>query len=115
MHPVRRKRLILILLVILGVGAAVALALSALKQNINLFYTPSQIAAGEVPAGARIRAGGMVVDGSLQRAKDSLDVRFVVTDGTHNVTITYSKILPDLFRLNFLVVNVNVSLSLAYC
>lgn len=98
MHPLRRKRLILILLVILGVGGAVALALSALQQNINLFYTPTQIVAGEVPDQARIRAGGMVVEGSVVRSKDSLDVQFDVSDGAHAVTIAYSGILPDLFR-----------------
>ncbi|UJJ31123.1 cytochrome c maturation protein CcmE [Halopseudomonas maritima] len=98
MHPARKKRLILILLVLLGVGAAVALALSALRENINLFYTPTQIANGEVPEGARIRAGGMVVDGSVKRASDSLDVRFDVSDGAEAVTIAYSGILPDLFR-----------------
>ncbi len=98
MHPLRRKRLILIVLVMLGVGAAVALALSALQQNINLFYTPTQIVAGEVPDQARIRAGGMVVKGSVVRSKDSLDVRFDVSDGAHAVTIAYSGILPDLFR-----------------
>ncbi|GAA6130592.1 cytochrome c maturation protein CcmE [Halopseudomonas sabulinigri] len=98
MHPLRRKRLILIVLVMLGVGAAVALALSALQQNINLFYTPTQIVAGEVPDQARIRAGGMVVEGSVVRSKDSLDVRFDVSDGAHAVTIAYSGILPDLFR-----------------
>ena len=57
MHPQRKKRLILIVLVVLGVGIAVGLALSALQQNINLFYTPSQIAGGEAPMDARIRAG----------------------------------------------------------
>ncbi|MAC99417.1 cytochrome c maturation protein CcmE [Pseudomonas abyssi] len=98
MHPARKKRLILILLVLLGVGAAVALALSALRENINLFYTPTQIANGEVPEGARIRAGGMVVDGSVKRSSDSLDVRFDVSDGAKAVTIAYSGILPDLFR-----------------
>ena len=98
MHPARKKRLILILLVLLGVGAAVALALSALRENINLFYTPTQIANGEVPDGARIRAGGMVVDGSVKRSSDSLDVRFDVSDGARAVTIAYSGILPDLFR-----------------
>ncbi len=98
MHPARKKRLILILLVLLGVGAAVALALSALRENINLFYTPTQIANGEVPEGARIRAGGMVVDGSVKRSSDSLDVRFDVSDGAEAVTIAYSGILPDLFR-----------------
>ena len=98
MHPARKKRLILILLVLLGVGAAVALALSALRENINLFYTPTQIANGEVPEGARIRAGGMVVDGSVKRSTDSLDVHFDVSDGARAVTIAYSGILPDLFR-----------------
>ena len=98
MHPARKKRLILILLVLLGVGAAVALALSALRENINLFYTPTQIANGEVPEGARIRAGGMVVDGSVKRSTDSLDVQFDVSDGAEAVTIAYSGILPDLFR-----------------
>ena len=98
MHPARKKRLILILLVLLGVGAAVALALSALRENINLLYTPTQIANGEVPEGARIRADGMVVDGSVKRSTDSLDVHFDVSDGAEAVTIAYSGILPDLFR-----------------
>lgn len=98
MHPQRKKRLILILLVLLGVGVAVALALGALRQNINLFYTPTEIASGVAPQDARIRAGGMVVAGSLKRSADSLDVVFDVTDGAEQVTITYSGILPDLFR-----------------
>jgi cytochrome c-type biogenesis protein CcmE len=98
MHPQRKKRLILIVLVALGVGVAVGLALSALQQNINLFYTPSQIAGGEAPTDARIRAGGMVVEGSVKRSKDSLDTQFAVTDGARQVLISYSGILPDLFR-----------------
>lgn len=98
MHPQRKKRLILVLLVLLGVGVAVALALGALRQNINLFYTPTEIASGVAPQDARIRAGGMVVAGSLKRSADSLDVVFDVTDGAEQVTITYSGILPDLFR-----------------
>ena len=98
MNPLRKKRLLIILAVLVGVGAAVALALSALQQNINLFYTPTQIANGEAPQDTRIRAGGMVQEGSLQRSGDSLDVRFVVTDFNKSVTITYRGILPDLFR-----------------
>ena len=98
MNPVRRRRLLWILLLLLGVGGAAALALSALQQNINLFYTPSQIARGEAPRDTRIRAGGMVEKGSLQRSADSLDVRFVVTDFNKSVVITYRGILPDLFR-----------------
>ena len=98
MHPQRKKKLWLILLVMAGVGIAVALALTALQQNINLFYTPSQIANGEAPVNARIRAGGLVVDGSVARDPDSLAVQFAVTDGDKQVLVSYSGILPDLFR-----------------
>ena len=98
MNPLRKKRLLIIVGVLAGVGLAVGLALSALQENINLFYTPTQIANGEAPHGKRIRAGGMVVKGSLQRSADSLDVRFIVTDFDKSVPITYRGILPDLFR-----------------
>ncbi len=98
MNAVRKKRLYIVLGILAGVGIAVALALSALQQNINLFYTPSQIANGEAPVDTRIRAGGMVEKGSLTRSADSLDVQFVVTDFTREVTIRYRGILPDLFR-----------------
>jgi cytochrome c-type biogenesis protein CcmE len=97
-NPVRRKRLYIVLAILAGVGIAASLALSALSQNINLFYTPTQIVAGEVPQDARIRAGGMVEKGSLRRTGDSLDVQFVVTDFAQRVTIRYRGILPDLFR-----------------
>lgn len=98
MNPVRKKRLFIVLAIVAGVGIAVALALSALQQNINLFYTPSQIAAGEAPEGTRIRAGGLVEEGSVKRTNDSLSVAFRVTDGAQAITITYQGILPDLFR-----------------
>jgi len=98
MHPQRKKRLYQVLLVIAGVGIAVALALTALQQNINLFYTPSQIAAGEAPTDARIRAGGMVVEGSVVRSSETLETQFAVSDGAEQVVISYDGILPDLFR-----------------
>ncbi|MDH0334339.1 cytochrome c maturation protein CcmE [Metapseudomonas otitidis] len=98
MNPIRKKRLFIILAILAGVGIAVALALSALQQNINLFYTPTQIANGEAPKDTRIRAGGMVAEGSVKRTGDSLDVEFVVTDFAKSVTIRYHGILPDLFR-----------------
>jgi len=97
-NPVRKKRLYIILALLVGVGATVGLALSALQQNINLFYTPTQIVNGEVPDGVRIRAGGMVKEGSLKRTGDSLDVEFVVHDGVSDVAMRYRGILPDLFR-----------------
>ncbi|MBA1200880.1 cytochrome c maturation protein CcmE [Pseudomonas capeferrum] len=98
MNPQRKKRLLLIVALLVGVGIALGLALSALQQNINLFYTPTQIANGEAPLDTRIRAGGMVEKGSVRRSGDSLDVRFVVTDFNKSVPITYRGILPDLFR-----------------
>jgi len=98
MNPQRKKRLFIILGLLAGVGVAVGLALSALQQNINLFYNPTQIAAGEAPQDTRIRAGGMVKDGSVKRSSDSLDVEFVVTDYAADVTIRFRGILPDLFR-----------------
>ncbi|MGG5872765.1 cytochrome c maturation protein CcmE [Pseudomonas peli] len=98
MNPVRKKRLYIVLAIIAGVGIAVALALSALQQNINLFYTPTQIANGEAPQDTRIRAGGLVEEGSVKRSSDSLETDFVVTDGAKNVTIRFTGILPDLFR-----------------
>ncbi len=98
MNAVRKKRLYIVLAIVLGVCVAVGLALSALQENINLFYTPTQIANGEAPKDTRIRAGGMVAKGSVERSGDSLDVEFVVTDFAKNVTIRYHGILPDLFR-----------------
>ncbi|MCW9023133.1 MAG: cytochrome c maturation protein CcmE [Gammaproteobacteria bacterium] len=97
-NPKRRKRLALIGLLIIGVGSAVALATVALKENINLFFSPSQIAAGEAPLNRTFRIGGMVADGSVKRSSESLEVYFEVTDTAKNIPVTYNKILPDLFR-----------------
>ncbi|GGY33301.1 cytochrome c-type biogenesis protein CcmE [Bacterioplanes sanyensis] len=98
MHPQRKKRLTLILFLVVGVGSAVGLLMYSLSQNINLFQTPTQIANGEVPIGRTIRAGGLVVDGSVVRAEEGLGVTFKVTDGVASVPIFYDGILPDLFR-----------------
>ena len=98
MHPVRKKRVITISVILVVLSAAIGLVMYALSQNINLFYSPSQIAAGEAPLNVTIRAGGMVVDGSVKRDSASLDVAFMVTDYKHSVLIEYTGILPDLFR-----------------
>lgn len=98
MNLVRKKRLYWIATLIAGASVAVALALAALRENINLFYTPSQIAMGEAPHGTRIRAGGLVEMGSLKRTEDSLALEFTVTDGARSVVVRYQGILPDLFR-----------------
>lgn len=98
MNPKRKKKLVLLSSMVVAVSVAVGLVLFALSENINLFYTPTQIAEGEAPVGQRIRAGGMVVEGSIKRAPDSLDVQFTVTDYSEEVVVKYSGILPDLFR-----------------
>ncbi len=98
MKPQRKRRIILILLIVVAAGLAVGLTAYALRQNINLFYTPSQLAGGEAPEGARIRAGGMVVKGSVQRDSHSLTVRFQLTDFKKQIAVVYTGILPDLFR-----------------
>lgn len=96
--PKRRKTLIILLSVVLGIGAAVGLALYALSQNIDLFYTPSQLAANEAPEGRRIQVGGLVMQGSVHRDPDSLAIRFTITDLKEQVDVVYTGILPDLFR-----------------
>ena len=62
------------------------------------FFDPSQVAAGAVPADQRFRLGGMVTKGSVHRTPGSLEVRFVVTDFKHDVPVSYTGVLPDLFR-----------------
>lgn len=98
MHPVRRQKLLLILLMLIGISIAAGLVLYALKQNINLFYTPTQIAAGEAPYNHDFRIGGMVEKGSLIHATDSLEIEFMITDNNHKTRVAYKGILPDLFR-----------------
>lgn len=98
MHPKRKQRLILISLLIGGLALATGFALMALKQNINLFFSPSQVVAGENPAGATFRLGGMVVDGSVKRSESDLSVAFAITDTAKQVPVSYTGILPDLFR-----------------
>ena len=97
MHPLRRQRLWVVLSIVLFSSAAVGLALYALRGNIDLFYPPAAVAAGSAPLDTSIRVGGMVVDGSVRRAADSLQVRFVVTDYQASVEVIYEGILPDLF------------------
>ncbi|MBT3811746.1 MAG: cytochrome c maturation protein CcmE [Gammaproteobacteria bacterium] len=98
MTPKRKKRLTIILALVFGTALIVGLVMYALTENINLFYSTSQIANGEAPVGARIRAGGMVVDDSVKRIPDSLKVQFAITDFEHQVVVEFTGILPDLFR-----------------
>ncbi|MGO9804704.1 MAG: cytochrome c maturation protein CcmE [Steroidobacteraceae bacterium] len=94
----RQRRMTLVIGIVAGVSIAGALALSAFRKNVTFFFDPSQVAAGQVPPGEGFRLGGMVTEGSLKRAPGSLEVRFAVTDFSHEVPVTYTGVLPDLFR-----------------
>lgn len=94
----RRKRLWIVLGILAGVGIAIGLTLQALRENVSLFYDPSQIAAGEAPTNRPFRIGGMVTKGSVVREPGSLEVRFTVTDFAHSTAVSYTGVLPDLFR-----------------
>ena len=98
MNPVRKQRLIIVLLIVVGVSIAVGFTTYALRQNINAFYTPSQISAGEAKPGQTIRAGGLVVEGSVKQAEKGLRVSFDISDGVSEVAVHFEGILPDLFR-----------------
>ncbi len=94
----RHKRAIFILVGLLGLGAATALILKALQSNINHFYSPTEVAANQAPQAHSFRLGGLVEEGSLLREDDGLTVHFMVTDKLKSVAVTYTGILPDLFR-----------------
>lgn len=102
MNPRRQKRLLAVSSIILVVGGAIGLMLYALNQNIDLFYTPSEIIqgkGGQVPQiGQRLRIGGMVVPGTVIRDQETLAVSFDLVDTGPAVTVSYQGILPDLFR-----------------
>lgn len=97
MHPVRRQRLFLILFIVVFSSLAVGLMAYALRENINLFYPPAKIAAGDVPVDTKIRAGGCVRPGSVKRDGKSLETRFLLTDGVVDFPVRYTGMLPDLF------------------
>lgn len=98
MTPTRKKRLYLIAAMVVGIAIATGLALKAFNQNLMFFFSPSEVASGKAPQGQRFRIGGMVVKGSVHRDPKSLAVTFDLTDYKHTVTVSYTGILPDLFR-----------------
>ena len=94
----RQKRMATVAAIIAGVGIATAFALQAFQQNLLYYYSPTQILAGEAPDSRSFRVGGLVQDGSVQRAPGSLEVRFTLTDFSNTVGVSYTGVLPDLFR-----------------
>ena len=100
MNPLRKQRLYALIAVLIGSLLATWLVVSALSENMNLFYSPSEILGVDIDENVIIRAGGMVKQGSIEKSKDSLNVRFTVTDYQNELIINYEGILPDLFDEN---------------
>ena len=102
MHQRRKQRLAGVGIIGFLIVSAIGLMLYALNDSIDLFYTPSEIIEGKngqkPQVGQRLRIGGMVVPGSVKRDQESLAVSFDLIDTGPTVTVTYTGILPDLFR-----------------
>jgi cytochrome c-type biogenesis protein CcmE len=94
----RHKRIAMVTGGLAALGIAAALVLSAFQKNLVFFYTPTQVAAHEVPQGRSFRIGGLVTPGSVERQADGVTVRFVVTDTAQSIPVAYRGVLPDLFR-----------------
>ncbi len=98
MTPKRKQRLIFVMVLLVGFGAATGLALFAFQKNLLYFYSPSQIASGDVETGQMFRLGGLVVEGSVERDNDGITTQFDLTDTAGSITVRYTGLLPDLFR-----------------
>ncbi|WP_348674628.1 cytochrome c maturation protein CcmE [uncultured Abyssibacter sp.] len=94
----RQRRMMAVGALVVGAGTAVALALVAFQSNLIYFYSPSEVLAGELPPQARIRLGGIVEEGSVQRSGSDTTVTFRLADCEQAIPVRYSGILPDLFR-----------------
>jgi cytochrome c-type biogenesis protein CcmE len=81
---------------LVAIGIAVTLVLNAFRSNLVFFFTPTEVAQGKAPSGRIFRIGGLVSEGSVQR--DGTTVRFSVTDHAHTIPVTFTGILPDLFK-----------------
>ncbi len=94
----RQKRIVYIVVALAAVGLAVGLVLNALKDNVSLYFTPTQVFNKEAPQDRSFRIGGLVEAGSLKREGDGMTVHFVITDLKRSLPVVYRGILPDLFK-----------------
>ena len=91
------RRLVLIGLVVAVVGSAAGLTLFALRGSVSLFLSPSEIAARQLAPGARLRIGGLVKEGSVVK-NDARSIAFAITDTNKDISVSYTGVVPDLFR-----------------
>src|ERR671916_2090462 len=94
----RHKRIAFIFVGLAALGIAAFLAVSAFKNNLVFFFSPTQVAAKEAPVDRTFRIGGLVEEGTIKRETDGLTVRFTVTDTAASIPVVYKSILPDLFK-----------------
>lgn len=94
----RSKRFLFIIGGVALIAAAAGLVLFALRNNVSLYFTPTQVFNKEAPQGRSFRIGGLVETGSVKREGDGLTVHFVITDTAKSMPVTYKGILPDLFK-----------------
>ena len=94
----RQKRFVFIAVALAALSLAVGLVLYALKDNVNLYFTPTQVFNNEAPHGSSFRIGGMVQEGSVRRENDGLTVHFEISDTHKSIPVVYKGILPDLFK-----------------
>jgi len=94
----KKRRMVFVGGGLLALFVAAALVLAAFEENLVFFYAPSDLVTAQIPRGRTVRLGGLVEEDSVTRSSDGLTVSFRVTDLSHSVPVTYSGILPDLFR-----------------
>ena len=97
MHPLRKQRLYVVLSILFGTAMAAFLVFKGLSENINLFYSPSDLKKEKISVDNQIRVGGMVKKDSINKESNSLRITFVITDFEEDLLISYEGILPDLF------------------
>tara|TARA_Y100001970_G_scaffold158998_1_gene194416 strand:+ start:35226 stop:35654 length:429 start_codon:yes stop_codon:yes gene_type:complete len=97
LHPIRKHRLYILISILIGSILSIVLITRALSNNLDLFYSPSDILSSNIEEGRQIRIGGMVVENTLIKSKDTLEISFLVTDFQNSLRVIYTGILPDLF------------------
>ena len=96
MNPIRKKRIYSILFVLLFSVSGISLILYSLNSNLDYFFTPTELKDKNIPADKRIKVGGMVLSGSVERISSSIS--FVITDYENSIKVEYEGIVPDLFK-----------------
>ena len=96
MNPIRKKRIYSILFVLLFSISGISLILYSLNSNLDYFFTPTELKDRNIPSDKRIKVGGMVLSGSVERISSSIS--FVITDYENSIKVEYEGIVPDLFK-----------------